>query len=122
VELAYYHLCGKARGEEEITSQRMFEVLINRDGHYAGQAPDLEKLPTVTDNYYKGRGCDPDTGIPTRKNLEKYGLADIADRLEKEGFDITSEDELTEEVEEVSIPKTSAKNKKGKAKVKKAAV
>jgi aldehyde:ferredoxin oxidoreductase len=118
VELAYYHLCKKAGGQEEITSQRLFEVLVNRDGHYAGQAPDFEKLPIVTENYYKIRGCDPDTGIPTRKDLEELGLKDVADRLEEYGLEVIdfnepepdqTEADQTEPDQTETVQKNSAK-------------
>ncbi len=39
---------------------------------------DLEKMK---DDYYQIMGWDLQTGIPTRNTLEKYGLADVADRL-----------------------------------------
>ncbi len=37
----------------------------------------------VLDEYYKARGWGVDSGIPTRSELEKFGLKDVADDLEK---------------------------------------
>jgi len=42
-------------------------------------------LEPMLDDYYKLRGWDVKTGIPTRENLEKLGLKDIADELERLG-------------------------------------
>lgn len=52
------------------------------DGYFKGSAVDLEKSAQVGTEYCVLRGCDPETGIPTRKTLEKLRLKDIADRLE----------------------------------------
>jgi aldehyde:ferredoxin oxidoreductase len=35
--------------------------------------------------FYQLMGCDVKTGNPTRATLEKYGLKDVADELEKLG-------------------------------------
>jgi aldehyde:ferredoxin oxidoreductase len=45
----------------------------------------LEKMKT---EYYELRGCDPATGVPRREALEKLGLNDLADRLDKLEFEI----------------------------------
>ena len=42
----------------------------------------LENYDVVLDEYYKLRGCDLKTGIPTRETLERLGLKDVADDLE----------------------------------------
>jgi aldehyde:ferredoxin oxidoreductase len=39
----------------------------------------------ITDLYYEKRGWDKKTGWPTRVTLERFGLGDIADALEKIG-------------------------------------
>jgi aldehyde:ferredoxin oxidoreductase len=39
----------------------------------------------MLDNYYKFRGWDKNTGIPTRETLENLGLTYVADELEKLG-------------------------------------
>jgi aldehyde:ferredoxin oxidoreductase len=38
-------------------------------------------LEKMKDDYYQIMGWDVETGIPTRRTLEKYGLADVADSL-----------------------------------------
>jgi len=44
---------------------------------------DLKKL---LDKLYTIRGWDLTTGIPSRQRLEKVGLKDIADELERQGL------------------------------------
>ena len=46
---------------------------------------DLEGYNVVLDEYYRLRGCDLKTGIPTRATLERLGLKDIADDLARRG-------------------------------------
>jgi aldehyde:ferredoxin oxidoreductase len=46
---------------------------------------DLEKMK---DDYYRLRGWDVKTGLPTRKSLEDLGLKDVADNLENQGLNI----------------------------------
>ncbi len=43
----------------------------------------FEDYDMVLDEYYSLRGCDLKTGIPTRAKLEKLGLKDVADDMEK---------------------------------------
>jgi aldehyde:ferredoxin oxidoreductase len=43
----------------------------------------LEVYNAILDDYYKLRGCDIKTGIPTATTLEELGLQDVADDLEK---------------------------------------
>jgi len=47
---------------------------------------DVESYGKMLDEYYKLRGCDLKTGIPTRKKLEEIDLKDVADDLEKRGI------------------------------------
>ena len=54
-----------------------------KDGPFKGQEFDLEKSEQVGEEYCELRGCDPDTGVPTREALEKVGLKDITDKLEE---------------------------------------
>jgi len=37
----------------------------------------------MKDRYYALRGWDRETGIPTRETLERCGLQDVADALER---------------------------------------
>jgi len=39
------------------------------------------ELEKMKDDYYQIMGWDVQTGIPTRHTLEKYDLADAADKL-----------------------------------------
>jgi aldehyde:ferredoxin oxidoreductase len=46
---------------------------------------DLERFGQVLDRYYEMRGWNPETGWPTRERLERLGLGDVADGLERVG-------------------------------------
>ncbi|MFC1965201.1 aldehyde ferredoxin oxidoreductase family protein [Chloroflexota bacterium] len=46
----------------------------------------LEIFDMALDEYYRLRGCDLETGIPTRERLEQVGLKDMADSLAKQGI------------------------------------
>ena len=50
----------------------------SRSGHAIGQVLDLE---VMLDEYYRLRGWDPATGIPTAATLRAVGLEDAAKRL-----------------------------------------
>jgi len=45
---------------------------------YGPQKLSLEDYNRMLDEYYRLRGCDPTTGIPTREKLEEIGLGDVA--------------------------------------------
>ena len=45
-----------------------------------------EDLEMMLDDYYRERGWDVKTGIPTKKKLEELGLEDIAADLENKGI------------------------------------
>ena len=44
---------------------------------------DMDKALTM---FYEQMGWDTETGIPTRATLEKFGLSDMADKLEEYGI------------------------------------
>ncbi|MBI2877551.1 MAG: aldehyde ferredoxin oxidoreductase family protein [Candidatus Tectomicrobia bacterium] len=67
------HLKGRW-GEEPVPS-----------GPYQGERIDPEKFEGMLDEYYRLRGWDPATGIPTRATLERLGLKEVADQLEAMG-------------------------------------
>ncbi len=46
----------------------------------------LDDYDQVLDEYYRLRGCDLATGIPTRQKLEPLGLKDVADDLASRGI------------------------------------
>ena len=52
-------------------------------GHFKGESLDKEKFTKMLEEYYVLRGWDKDTGIPSRSTLEKYGLGDIATKMER---------------------------------------
>lgn len=43
----------------------------------------FESYDMVLDEYYRLRGCDIETGIPTKSNLERLGLQDVVNDLNK---------------------------------------
>ncbi len=47
---------------------------------------DREKYDRILDEWYAFRGCDPDKGIPTSQELERRGLAEVAEDLRKRGI------------------------------------
>jgi len=51
----------------------------------AGYRLDVKKFRALMDEFYELRGWDPKTGWPRRETLEKLGLKDVADELEKIG-------------------------------------
>ena len=44
---------------------------------------DREDWEKSLDMWYEAFGWDKETGIPTRETLEKFGLSDMADKLEE---------------------------------------
>ena len=46
---------------------------------------DLRRHAGLLDAYYRLHGCDPETGIPTGRELRRLGLADVADVLHGPG-------------------------------------
>jgi len=56
-----------------------------KSGPYKGERINHDIWNRMLDTIYKLHGWDPETSWQTRKGLEKIGLADLADRLEKEG-------------------------------------
>ncbi|MFC2019674.1 aldehyde ferredoxin oxidoreductase family protein [Chloroflexota bacterium] len=48
----------------------------------------IEDYDRILDTYYRRRGCDPATGIPTREKLEELGLDDVADDLTARGIKV----------------------------------
>ncbi len=68
------HIWG-ATGADDRLGQRIMTPV--EDGGIAGSVPDME---TMLREFYEYRGMTPD-GMPTRETLEKYGLGDVADRM-----------------------------------------
>ena len=42
----------------------------------------------MLEDYYRARGWDPSTGIPTQETLAMLGLDDVADDVRQRGFEI----------------------------------
>ena len=43
----------------------------------------------MLEDYYRARGWDPASGIPTRQTLKMLSLDDVADDLLQRGFTLT---------------------------------
>jgi aldehyde:ferredoxin oxidoreductase len=51
------------------------------DGVYRGEHCHLDKYNTMLDDYYRRRGWDARSGLPTRPKLESLGLSHVAEEL-----------------------------------------
>ncbi|MBM4463403.1 MAG: hypothetical protein FJ012_08720 [Chloroflexi bacterium] len=69
----------KKEGYGQVLADGILPV-ARRLGTSRAQREALEKMNT---EYYELRGCDPITGAPTRAELEKLGLKNLADKLDK---------------------------------------
>jgi aldehyde:ferredoxin oxidoreductase len=57
-------------------------------GRYDGSSMDPEKWQVMLEDYYRARGWDPSSGMPTCETMKKLGLADVAKDLRKRGFSL----------------------------------
>jgi aldehyde:ferredoxin oxidoreductase len=71
---------GFTRADDRLPERFLRES--HAEGPLEGQKFELEPM---LDEYYKVRGWDKTTGRPTRKTLERLGLAEVADELERCG-------------------------------------
>ena len=55
------------------------------NGPFEGHTIEEEKWAKMLSEYYKTRGWDPQTGIPTRETLKKLGLQDVYQELKNMG-------------------------------------
>jgi len=55
------------------------------EGPKKGEMVEERKLEQMKSEYYALKGWDVATGVPTRETLEKRGLSDVADDLERRG-------------------------------------
>ena len=108
LELAYHQLCVREFGEPD---EIPFKLLRPRpDGYFKGASFDLGKIPQVTAKYCELMGVDPTTKLPLRSELERRGLKDVADMLDKlEEKAVATEEDLVE-----AAPVKSAKWRKAK--------
>jgi len=68
------HIWGATGADDRIGQRIMTPV---DDGGIAGSVPDMD---TMLREFYEYRGMTAD-GMPTRATLEKYGLGDVASKL-----------------------------------------
>ena len=83
---AYNVLCALMIGEKPVVSIPIESLTVFPQ---PGRPTDPKELKKVQDDYCRIRGYDPETGIPTREELEKLGLKDVADKLESVSRTIT---------------------------------
>jgi len=76
---AYNVVCALMIGEKPVVSIPIESLTVFPQ---PGRPTDSEELKKVQNDYCRMRGYDPETGIPTREELEKLGLKDVADKLE----------------------------------------
>jgi aldehyde:ferredoxin oxidoreductase len=86
LEVAYCILCEDMIGDTLQVSPSTVQGQYNPipDGFFKGQQWDMDGSEIVGEEYCEIRGCDPDTGIPTREELRRLGMEYVADKLEEE--------------------------------------
>ena len=80
-ERGYDYLCGLRREDETMPEDYYKPMQTRQWGTRTFLTRDL--METMKTDYYELRGCDPQTGVPKREVLEKLGLKDMADKLDK---------------------------------------
>lgn len=82
VEKAFNARLGLTRKDDKVPRRFLEEPVTTgpRKGKHLGAI-----LPQMLDEYYESRGWNKATGLPTRVTLERLGLKNIADELEKTG-------------------------------------
>ncbi|MBW2370240.1 MAG: aldehyde ferredoxin oxidoreductase C-terminal domain-containing protein, partial [Deltaproteobacteria bacterium] len=81
LERAFCARRGMTRETDSLGEQFFKEI---KSGSNKGISLSYDQLEKMKDRYYELKGWDIKTGIPTRETLEKSGLKDVADDLEKE--------------------------------------
>ena len=80
LERAFNCKCGLTRNDDRVS--KGFYDRIRPEGKSMPELSFSEaELETMKDDYYQIMGWDLQTGIPTRQTLEKFGLADVAEKL-----------------------------------------
>jgi aldehyde:ferredoxin oxidoreductase len=72
---------GLRREYETLPDQYITDLMM--DAHFEGMTKERGRLEAIKDDFYKLRGWDLATGVPTRTTLESLDLKDVADELEK---------------------------------------
>lgn len=92
LERAHNLLEGFTAEQLEAVPDRVFEPLLFegkelriRD-YFGKEAISREKLKQLIRDYYRERGWNPDTGVPTREKLTELGLEDVARDLAERGL------------------------------------
>jgi len=110
-ERGYDYLCGLRR-EDETMPEDCFEPIRTRQwGTRTFLTRDL--METMKTEYYRLRGCDPETGVPRREALERLGLNELADKLAK--LDLKATPVVAEESAPEDSPRPKAKAQKNDA-------
>jgi aldehyde:ferredoxin oxidoreductase len=76
---AYNALCTLVNGKEPVLVKPLEELT---SFPVPGRPKDPAELKHVQSDYCIARGYDPETGIPTRAEMERLGLKYLADQLE----------------------------------------
>jgi aldehyde:ferredoxin oxidoreductase len=85
LELGRAYDCREGLTREQDRIPRRFLDTAVTEGVEKGNMVESEKLEQMKSEYFALKGWDVATGIPTRESLEKRGLGDVADDLEKRG-------------------------------------
>jgi aldehyde:ferredoxin oxidoreductase len=86
LERAYIMREGITRADDVLQGKWVKEGV--KGGRYDGRTIDPEKWQTMLEDYYRARGWDPASGIPTQQTLKMLSLDDVADDLQQRGFEI----------------------------------
>ncbi len=78
---AYNHRLGVTRKEETLPPRLLKDPMPT--GPSKGGLPDLDYM---LDDYYKYRGCDPETGYPKESKLKELGLDFVVEDLKPRGM------------------------------------
>jgi aldehyde:ferredoxin oxidoreductase len=83
LELTYFKLCERAFGVRDAPPIKLIKP--RPDGKFKGAKFNLGKMPKTVSRYYELMGMDPLTQLPTRQELERLGMNDVADMLDELG-------------------------------------
>ena len=85
LERAYIMREGITKDDDALQGKWVTEGV--KGGPYDGRTIDPEKWNVMLAEYYRARGWDPASGIPTRKTLKKLSLDDITAGLQQQGIE-----------------------------------